>query len=250
MSAMPADVLRHRGVAGYDAGYCAAVRDLPVNWGRVDVKSARRVRRWLVPWVALVAGLAVAGVGLTRAATVRALPDIGGVPSTQLAPSIAGAAGRGSPPARGVAAVPVRLRVPSLGVDAPVTPVAAQSGGALAVPDDPHVVGWWRAGAAPGSERGTVVLDGHVDSHLAGPGALFRLAEIRPGAAVLLMTSRGTIPYVVVAIRGYPKADLPAQVFDTSGRPRLVLITCGGAFDRRIRQYADNIVAYGVPAGS
>ena len=63
------------------------------------------------------------------------------------------------------------------------------------------------------------------------------------------MTASGRLTYVVQAVRSYPKAALPVEVFDRSGAPRLVLITCGGSFDRRTRHYADNIVAYAVPHG-
>ena len=55
--------------------------------------------------------------------------------------------------------------------------------------------------------------------------------------------------YTVAAVRAYAKADLPAEVFDRAGAPRLVLISCGGPFDRARRSYRDNIVVYGVPSG-
>ena len=207
----------------------------------------RLTRRWLA-WVALVLGLAVAVLGLGWAPTARGLPNIGTVPLAQALPSVPATAA--APAARTPPAVPVRLRLPSLAVDAPVTPVTVQPGGGLAVPNDPHVVGWWRAGAAPGSPAGTVVLDGHVDTRVDGPGALFRLADLRPGDVVSLATRRGPLSYVVRAVRSYLKALLPAEVFDTSGAPRLVLISCGGEFNGHTRQYADNIVAYAVPVGS
>jgi hypothetical protein len=41
---------------------------------------------------------------------------------------------------------------------------------------------------------------------------------------------------------------LPPEVFAVGGPPRLVLITCGGAFDRRTRNYADNVVVFAEPA--
>jgi hypothetical protein len=52
----------------------------------------------------------------------------------------------------------------------------------------------------------------------------------------------------VAAVRTYAKGDLPADVFDQAGAPRLVLISCGGPFDRARRSYRDNVVVYGVPA--
>ncbi len=142
---------------------------------------------------------------------------------------------------------PLRVRVAALAVDAPVTPVDVDPDGALAVPADPGVVGWWRAGARPGAGAGTVVLAGHVDTRADGPGALFRLAALRPDDRVVVETAAGEVDYVVQGVRHYPKAALPAEAFDTGGSARLVLITCGGVFDRSTRRYADNVVAYAVP---
>jgi hypothetical protein len=144
---------------------------------------------------------------------------------------------------------PVRLHLPVLAVDAAVVPVDTDADGGLAIPADPAVVGWWRRGAAPGAPTGSVVLVGHVDTSAAGPGALFRAATLRPGDRVVLGTASGDLPYAVAAVRHYPKVALPAEVFGVDGTPRLVLVTCGGTFDRRTRHYSDNVVVYAVPDG-
>jgi hypothetical protein len=45
------------------------------------------------------------------------------------------------------------------------------------------------------------------------------------------------------------KDELPAEeLFRTGGPPTLTLITCGGAFDRSIRHYRDNIILRARPA--
>jgi hypothetical protein len=146
-----------------------------------------------------------------------------------------------------VTAVPIRLRISALGVQAPVTAVRASTDGALAVPGDPREVGWWAGGATPGDPHGTVVLDGHVDTARFGVGALFRLADLAPGAEVVVTTSAGDARYRVIARRVYAKAALPPQVFSTSGSPRLVLVTCGGPFDARTRHYSDNVAVFATP---
>jgi hypothetical protein len=135
-------------------------------------------------------------------------------------------------------------------VDAPIVPVGLQLGRDLTVPDDPHVLGWWQGAARPGSRQGSVVIDGHVDTAACGPGALFSLRQIRPGDPVVLSTNHGSWHYLVVALRSYPKVTLPAEVFTPTGPPRLVIITCGGAFNPATRQYADNIIAYALPAAT
>ena len=156
------------------------------------------------------------------------------------------------PPSLGrpkLAEVPIALRLPAIAVNAPIIPVAELPDGSLAVPSNPHVLGWWYQSARPDSPVGTVVVIGHVDTARDGPGALFRLSKIQPGQRLALDTSTGQRQYVIRAVRSYPKTELPIrQVFDNTGQPRLVLITCGGSFDSQTRQYANNIVVYAVPA--
>jgi hypothetical protein len=132
---------------------------------------------------------------------------------------------------------PVRIELPTLGVRAPVTRVAVTPDGALTVPEDPRVIGWWADGGD------ALVLDGHVDSAVAGPGALFHLVDLEPGDPVSLTGADGAVRrFVVAEVHDYPKATLPADVFRAAGR--LTIITCGGHFDRHRRQYDDNIVTF------
>jgi hypothetical protein len=147
------------------------------------------------------------------------------------------------PEARG----PRRLLVASLGIDATVEPVGVSANGALAVPEDVNRLGWWKGGAAPGSLSGTVVIDGHVDSKRQGKGQLFPLERARPGDRISMETASGLLSYRVVARRIYGKANLPSDLFAVTGRHRLVLITCGGPFDRSTGHYDDNVVVYAVP---
>jgi len=160
---------------------------------------------------------------------------------------------------------PQRLQLPALGIDAPISPVGVAGDGTLGVPDDVHALGWWDRSAPAGAPAGTTVVDGHVDSAAAGPGALFRLSATPLGAQLTLTTGTGTgtgggggsgsgsgsgsgtVRYTVVARRAYPKSGLPTGLFTTSGPRRLVVITCGGSFDATRRHYTDNIVIYAIP---
>lgn len=121
------------------------------------------------------------------------------------------------------------------------------AGGALQVPANPAVLGWWRDGAEPGAPDGRVVIDGHVDSAAAGPGALFELDTVAPGAEVRLTTGTAVVAYRVVARSVYDKGHLPTGLFDSAG-PSLVIVTCGGPFDHATHHYLQNVVVYGIPA--
>lgn len=144
---------------------------------------------------------------------------------------------------------PQTLAVPALHIDARVVPVHRVKGGGLAVPPDPRVLGWWAESAVPGSPVGTVVIDGHVDSDVAGLGALFYVRTLKPGARLTVTGPQGRLTYMIVGLREYPKDHLPGrQLFTQDVAGRLVIITCGGSFDRTTRSYLDNVVAFAVPA--
>jgi Sortase domain len=140
------------------------------------------------------------------------------------------------------------LRIPAIGVSARIIPVGVATTGELGIPADPSVVGWWAGGASPGQPSGATVLVGHIDSAASGPGALFRLADLRPGAVVSLTAGGRTWQYTVQALRAYPKVSLPAgDIFGQRVTPRLVIVSCGGPFDSTTGSYLDNIVAYAIP---
>lgn len=154
-------------------------------------------------------------------------------------------------PAAGAGPItPTQVRIASLGIDAPIKPVGIDvTQSVLGVPPSIHTVGWWRDGMAPGAKTGTLMIAGHVDSALAGAGAFYRLHEARAGDGVEVRTAGGrTFAYRVVSVRNYLKTALPTSVWTRRGPARLVLITCGGPFDRLAGHYRENVVLTAVPA--
>jgi hypothetical protein len=143
-------------------------------------------------------------------------------------------------------AAPVRLRLPDLGIDAPVAP-AGYDRGEMEIPARADTVGWYRFGPAPGGP-GSAVLAAHVAwGGRAGVFADLRL--VRVGAIVEVDFSDGaTRRFRVEALASYDKEGLPVQeIFRRGGDPVLTLITCGGAFNPSLRSFEDNVVAYAVP---
>jgi len=143
---------------------------------------------------------------------------------------------------------PTALAIPALRVQATVVPVDS-SGEILGVPADPAQVGWWTGSAPPGAASGTVVIDGHIDSATTGPGAFYQLADLLIDDLLIITTTTGDQRnYAVTGRRTYLKANgLPPDLFATTGPPRLVLITCGGSFDRSTGSYSHNIVVFAAP---
>ena len=145
---------------------------------------------------------------------------------------------------------PDRVRIPSIGVDAPVGPLALEPSGKLAAPTDFAATGWYEAGPEPG-EPGPAVIAGHVDDHT-GPAVFFRLEELRAGDEVLVDRVDGsTATFVVTRVETYPKDEFPTdEVYGKTTDPQLRLITCGGDFDRKAHSYLSNEVVYATDAGA
>lgn len=204
---------------------------------------------WFLLAVGVVCLVGGGALLLAQAASGAGGQNVGSIPLERVAaPAPVGPDfGLKRPPA--LASPPVRLRLPRLHIDAPVLPVSVGADGLLGVPANPRQLGWWKGSARPGFASGSVVIDGHVDSAALGLGALFRLREARPGDQVVLENAAGdSTGYTVVARRSYAKTSLPvAEVFAADVSPRLVLLTCGGAFDQATHHYSDNVVVYAVP---
>lgn len=142
-------------------------------------------------------------------------------------------------------APPTRLRIDSIGVDARVVPVGLADDGMMEIPPA-HEVGWYRLGPAPG-EAGSAVLAGHVD--LGGQrGAFFELRSVEVGAEIVVDGDGTKGAYVVTAREQLPKDEVDLRrYFTAEGPDRITLITCGGAFDRGVGHYTDNIILTAEP---
>ena len=155
--------------------------------------------------------------------------------------------GGASAPEREAAIPPIRLALPGI-ADAPVEPVATGRDGQMQVPKSPTKVGWWAAGAAPGSAGGTVLLVGHVDSARHGRGVFAPLWDVPVGAKVAVTAGDGSVHrYRIVARRIYRQEELPTNLFRGASKPRLALVTCTRSYNPSERRYTHNLVLYGVP---
>ena len=130
-----------------------------------------------------------------------------------------------------------------------MVPVGVADNGLMALPDTVAQVGWYEFGARPADRAGSTVLAGHVDTTREGLGPLSRLRELGPGAEIVVASQQGSARrYRVASVRKISKARvrLP-ELFARDGVERLVLITCGGPFDRRTG-YRDNVVVLAEPS--
>ncbi len=142
---------------------------------------------------------------------------------------------------------PASVTVGAIGVrDSPIVGVGVDENGAFAVPGV-RQVGWYEFGPRPG-DPGSSVLAAHIAFD--GVDGVFRqLASTKVGGDVVVRFVDGSsAAFVVTRIERIDKDELPAELFASSGPAQLVLISCGGAFNRDRQSYEDNIVVIARPA--
>jgi sortase (surface protein transpeptidase) len=201
--------------------------------------------------------LAGAGVVLVTAAGLvacqsRPAPDVGGSAVSALASAVPSPQSEktSKPSAQPAEEGPATLRIPAIEVDAAVGPVGVDDAtGDIEVPDEVDRLGWYRFGPGMNTDKGSIVVTGHVDSAAQGKGAFFKLEKLSPGDKVTVTgTDGGTRTFEVIARERYAKTKIPlARYFARDGAARLTLITCGGPFDATTRHYRDNIVVTAKP---
>ena len=144
---------------------------------------------------------------------------------------------------------PARVRIPLLAVDRRPVPLRVLGDGSLAAPRRYRDVGWWKDGPLPGT-RGNAVVVGHVDSET-GPAVFYGLASLQRGDQIMVTRRDSvTVQFAVRSVERFPLDHFPAnRVYRRGGPPGLVLLTCGGKYDRAVGRYQDNVVVFASPSG-
>lgn len=144
------------------------------------------------------------------------------------------------------AGVPVGIAIDALDIDMAVTEVGLETDGSMEVPESAAVAGWYRYGPAPGSPTGNAVLAAHVDDAQIGLGPFYSLLEVEVGSQIVVTTADGEdVAYEVDRVEQTDKQVVDMDtVFERHGKHRLVLVTCGGRWNRDVGHYDDNVVVY------
>lgn len=151
-------------------------------------------------------------------------------------------------PADPLSGPPTRVRIPAIGVDAPLGALHMGKSGQLAAPEDFQQPGWYEEGTAPG-DIGPAVIAGHLDSKQ-GKAIFYRLHELRPDDLILVQRDGKWLTFHVVSTGRFAKNKFPtAEVYGPTPDPQLRLVTCGGGFDPARRSYRDNVIVFAVAAG-
>ncbi|MCF3135756.1 class F sortase [Streptomyces olivochromogenes] len=197
----------------------------------------------VVAWAALLFGLWLWGrevtdvpMGISGGPTTGDVAAVGRPAEADLPPAVKPLTG----------ALPQRIDIPELGVQAPVVGRGLDAQGAVDPPpfDQAGTVGWYAGGVKPGAV-GTAVMVGHVDTETR-PAVFYKISTMRPGETVRVIRDDGKVAeFTVDDVRVLPRAGFDAQQAygsRQSDRAELRLITCGGTFDRTSHSYTANVV--------
>lgn len=156
------------------------------------------------------------------------------------------AAGSTPPPDPLPRSRPTSVRIPSLGIDAPIRGIGLTGERELETPpvDDANLIGWYRGGATPG-EAGVAIAVGHRDT-TTGRAVFAGLASVKRGKKIEARREDGrTAVYTVDRVKVFDKANFPdKEVYGPTKRPEIRVLTCGGLFDRQ-NGYTSNVVVFG-----
>ncbi|HEX5881816.1 MAG TPA: class F sortase [Actinomycetota bacterium] len=184
----------------------------------------------------------VPGVGWSAAPSSTALPR----PQTSpVSPSVADNADPLVGPIL-PAAEPAILHIPRIGVRSDLVRLGLDSAGAMEVPGEPGVAGWYTKAPTPGA-LGPAVIAGHLTWDGA-PAIFVRLGDLRPGDRVEVLRQDGrTAIFAIRRVVRVAKSRFPTHaVYGPTDHAALRLITCAGRYDDD--GFADNIVVFAAMA--
>jgi hypothetical protein len=142
-----------------------------------------------------------------------------------------------------VRSIPIRLRIPSIGVNSKLMKLGLLKDGSLQVPPSAFPAGWYVGSPTPG-QLGPAVIAGHIDWQ--GPAVFYHLSHLRIGAKVIVDRADGTTAtFVVTRIASFLKSNFPTSaVYGNLNYAGLRLITCGD-FDFTLHKYVRDLVVFG-----
>ncbi len=142
-------------------------------------------------------------------------------------------------------ALPSRLQIPVIGVDAPVHPVGVNAQGNMAAPTSATWVGWYASGTRPGFP-GSAVIDGHLDIKGVPQAVFYDLDKLKAGDEVDIVDASGTkIVFAVTSVASVPYDASTTNIFSSAdGNSYLNLITCTGDWVPEKKIYNERLVVY------
>lgn len=145
----------------------------------------------------------------------------------------------------------MRMVIPKIGVNAPVTVRVMGSDGVMGPPNGRFDVVWYDFSAFPGlggypGTSGNAVFSGHVDYHPHYEAVFWDLRLLAPGDIIEVYLPDGSVARYAVqwAQTISPESDFSSYCRDT-GESAITIVTCQGTFNAATRQYDQRLVVRG-----
>ena len=208
-----------------------------------------------------------AGSSSTPTPTVTSTPRPTATPTKPPTPTVtstpmpvqAESSGGSSNPSSGGSSSPgvgsdsgMRFKIPSIGVDAPVTVRVIGEDGVMEPPNGRFDVVWYDfsayggVGGYPGS-GGNAVFSGHVDYHPNYEAVFWDLHLVGPGDLIEVDLPDGTAVHYSVQWSQTISPDTDfGQFVGQTGEETITIVTCQGTFNSATHQYDQRLVVRGV----
>jgi len=141
------------------------------------------------------------------------------------------------------AGLPVRLKIPSINIDAGVQYLGVNSKGEMEVPSNIVDVGWFELGPKPG-EKGSAVIAGHFNGESGEAGIFAELYKLKSGDRVEVEDEKGIKTIFVVRESRIYNPGYADEVFGSNDNVHLNLITCDGYWDGTKKSFSKRLVVF------
>ncbi|MDP2599084.1 MAG: class F sortase [Candidatus Liptonbacteria bacterium] len=123
--------------------------------------------------------------------------------------------------------LPVRLKIPIIGVDSAIEDALITPDGRMDVPIGSINVAWFSLGPHPG-QVGSAVIGGHFGITNGVPFVFYNLDKLRSGDKIYIVDDKGdTLAFVVRSLKSFDRnADATPVFTSNDGLAHLNLITC------------------------
>lgn len=139
--------------------------------------------------------------------------------------------------------LPVRIKIPKIGVDANIQSVGVTASGDMDVPSNADDVGWFEMGTRPG-ELGSAVMAGHFDDKDGRAGVFHGISNLEIGDELFVEDDEGTfLTFVVHEIRIFDPGYVD-EVFGQANGKYLNIITCDGVWDKNTESFSKRLVVF------
>jgi LPXTG-site transpeptidase (sortase) family protein len=141
--------------------------------------------------------------------------------------------------------LPIRLKIPVIGVDSAIEDALITSDGRMDVPVGSVNVAWFALGPHPG-EIGSAVIGGHFGTSNGKPFVFYNLDKVKVDDKVYIIDDKGdSLAFIVRSIKLFDRDDDASTVFTSAdGLAHLNLITCEGIWNQVNNTYPKRRVVF------